>query len=146
MTDRETRTILLVEDNSDDVFFMKRALKAAGIVNPLKVVTTGQAAIDYLSGEGPYADRKEHPLPVLILLDLKLPVKNGHEVLEWLRGNPSLATIVAIILSTSRERIDIERAYQLGVNGYLIKPSSPSQLVESMEAVKRYWLEFNETP
>jgi CheY-like chemotaxis protein len=146
MTDREARTILLVEDNSDDVFFMKRALKAAGIVNPLEVVMTGQAAIDYLSGEGPYADRKAHPLPVLILLDLKLPVKNGHEVLEWLRGNPSLATMVAIILSTSRERVDIERAYQLGVNGYLIKPSSPSQLVESMEAVKRYWLEFNETP
>src|SRR3954466_1946963 len=105
MIDRETRTILLVEDNSDDVFFMKRALKAAGIVNPLEVVMTGQAAIDYLSGEGPYADRKAHPLPVLILLDLKLPVKNGHEVLEWLRGNPSLATMVAIILSTSHERV-----------------------------------------
>jgi CheY-like chemotaxis protein len=146
MSEPGTRTILLVEDNSDDVFFMKRALKAAGIVQPLQVVSTGQTAIEYLAGEGPYGDRKAYPLPALILLDLKLPVKSGHEVLEWLRGQPALAAVVAIILSTSRERADIEQAYQLGVNGYLIKPSSPSQLVEVMAAVKRYWLELNEVP
>jgi CheY-like chemotaxis protein len=145
VSDRDTRTILLVEDNADDVFFMKRALKVAGIVNPVEVATTGQAAIAYLDGEGSFCDRRQFPFPVLVFLDLKLPIKNGHEVLEWIRSHPTISKTVCLILTTSRERVDIEKAYHLGVNGYLIKPSSPAQLVEVIKAVKRYWLDFNET-
>jgi len=136
--------LLLVEDNDDDVFFMKRAIQAAEITNPVQVAPDGQEAIDYLSGVGKYGDREQFPLPALILLDLKMSRRSGLEVLEWLRAQPALRTLVVIILTTSRERSDIERAYQLGANSFLLKPSNTTALTGMMMALKHYWLTYNQ--
>ena len=139
-------TILLVEDNEDDVFFMKRALKNAEISNPLQVVADGQEAIDYLNGTGNFSNRSEYPFPCLVLLDLKLPIKNGHEVLQWIRGQPSCKNLVVIVLTTSREANDVQRAYGFGANAFLVKPSGAPELVEIVKSIKQFWLEHNEFP
>ena len=137
------RAILLVEDNEDDVFLMKRSLKAAGIVNPLYVVDDGQQAVDYLSGAGNYADRDNYPLPALVFLDLKLPLKSGLEVLAWIRQQPEFENLVVLVLTSSNEPSDLKRAYGLGANSYLVKPPTATQLLDLAKAFKWYWLEFN---
>lgn len=101
--------ILLAEDNEDHVFFIRRAFRQAGLLNPLHVVNDGEQAIAYLTGEGKYANREEYPLPCLLLLDLKMPNKNGFQVLEWLRHQPSLAALRVVVLTTSGETKDITR-------------------------------------
>ena len=133
-------TILLVEDNPDDVFFMGRAMKGAELTNPVQVVETGEEAVAYLSGEGEFADRAKFPRPCLILLDLKLPGKTGLEVLEWFRAQEGSANVIVVVLTTSREPRDIAEAYRLGANAYLVKPTSPSQLVTMMKSVKDFWI------
>lgn len=137
-------TILLVEDNEDDVFFMKRAIKSAAIENAVQVVNDGQQAIDYLDGNEKFSDRAIFPLPVLVLLDLKLPHKSGHEVLSWIREQPEFETLVVIVLTTSREVSDIEKAYRLGANAYLVKPPGAPELIEIVSALKQFWLRHNE--
>lgn len=136
-----TRCILLAEDNEDDVFFMQRAAKAAGITHPIHVARHGQAAIDYLAGVDGYGDRQKHPLPFLVFLDLKMPHKSGLEVLEWIRQQPQLQTLLVLILTTSREESDVQRAYRLGVNTFLVKPPNASQLTDLMRLIRSYWLE-----
>jgi CheY-like chemotaxis protein len=136
--------ILLVEDNEDDVFFMKRALQGAQIENPLQVAEDGQEAIDYLEGTGKYEDREQFPLPLMVLLDLKMPRRNGLEVLEWIRSQPQFKTMVVVVLTTSREGSDLERAYQLGANSFLLKPSNVKTLSQMMAALKIYWLTYNQ--
>lgn len=138
------RLILLVEDNEDDVFLMKRALDQAEVRNPLQVVDTGQAAIDYLEGAGPYADRDRFPLPVVVFLDLKLPLKSGHEVLAWMRRQERFETTVVVVLTSSDETSDVTKAYRLGANSYLIKPPSAQDLTDMAKAFKWYWLEYNQ--
>ena len=140
------KTILLVEDNEDDVIFMRRALRTAEVTQPLQVVSDGQEAIDYLSGTGQFADRTQYPLPGMVLLDLKLPRKSGLEVLQWIREHNSLRPLIVIILSTSKENSDISRAYHLGANSYIVKPAAVGQLIELIKAIKGFWLEFNEIP
>src|SRR4051794_28438257 len=107
-------TILLVEDEEDDVFLMKRALREAGIAHPLRVVSDGDQALDYLAGRGAFQDRTQNPLPGVIFLDLKLPYKTGHEVLSWIRLQEELRTLIVIFLPSAEEPTDIKRAYQLG--------------------------------
>lgn len=133
-------TILLVEDNPDDVFFMGRAMKSAEVTNRMEVAETGEEAVAYLRGDGDFGDRGKHPLPCLILLDLKLPGKTGLEVLEWLRGQEDFNSVIVIVLTTSREPRDISEAYRLHANAYLVKPTSPSQLHTMMKAVKEFWI------
>jgi CheY-like chemotaxis protein len=137
------KAILLVEDNEDDAFLMQRALKAAGIANPLFIVEDGQQAIDYLSGTGAFAERSKHPLPAIVLLDLKLPMKGGLEVLEWIRKQPELENVVVVVLTSSSEPSDLKRAYHLGANSYVTKPPTSGQLTDLAKAFKWYWLEFN---
>jgi CheY-like chemotaxis protein len=129
-------TILLVEDNEDDVFLMKRALKSAEIVNPLRVIEDGQKAIDYLQGNGNFADRSAHPLPALIFLDLKLPFVRGLDVLAWLRTDDRFKSIIVVVLTSSEEPSDLSNAYKLGANFYLVKPPTPQQLQELTKAFK----------
>jgi CheY-like chemotaxis protein len=136
------QTLLLVEDNEDDVYLMRRALRDAGINNLLHVVEDGQAALEYLAGEGKFADRQLHPMPALVFLDLNLPLKSGHEVLAWMRRK-QLETVV-IVLTSSAEPEDLRRAYRLGANSYLTKPPTAEQLLELVKAFKWYWLNFNE--
>ena len=137
--------LLLVEDNEDDAFLMKRSLKTAGIEQPLFLVEDGQQAIDYLAGRGPYADRARYPLPAFIFLDLKLPFKSGHEVLAWIRNQPRLTEVIVVVLTSSNQPSDLEEAYRLGANSYVVKPPATEQLVRLALAFKHYWLDFNRT-
>jgi CheY-like chemotaxis protein len=140
-----TRTILLVEDEEGDVFFMRQAMKKAGVLNPLQVASDGQEAIDYFKGTGKFANREEFPLPCLVLLDLKLPRVMGLDVLKWIRQQPAVATIV-VILTSSQEEADIATAYRLGANGYLVKPSDVSQLNDMAKSISDFWLTQNIFP
>jgi CheY-like chemotaxis protein len=135
-----SQTILLVEDNEDDVFLMKRALKHARITNPLQVVMDGQKAIDYLSGKEAFADRAKYPLPFLVFLDLKLPYKHGFEVLKWIREQASLDSVVVVVLTSSAENRDHQKAYALGARSYLIKPPTAEMLHELMASMQSLWL------
>ena len=138
------RALLLVEDNEDDVFLMKRALKGARVVNPLLVVEDGQQAVDYLGGAGKFADRDQYPLPAVVFLDLKLPFISGHDVLAWIRRQRELESLVVIVLTSSNEPSDLNRCYALGANSYVVKPPTPEQLEDLAKAFKWYWLEYNQ--
>lgn len=139
----QNQHILLVDDNEDDVFFMKRALEAASISNPIFVAEDGQKAVDYLAGIAPFTDRIACPLPGLVFLDLKLPRKRGLDVLAWIRERENLRSVVVIVLTSSQEPSDLRQAYRLGANSYLVKPNANERLDALVRAVKDYWLEFN---
>lgn len=141
-----THTILLVEDDPNDVFLMERALRKAKLTNPLHVVEDGEQALAYLEGEGPYEDRAVYPLPVLILLDLKLPRKSGFEVLAWLRQQSGLKRVPVVVLTSSKEPSDVNRAYDLGSNSYLVKPLGLEEMSKLVDALNLYWLILNEKP
>ena|SRR5688572_26533001 len=136
------RTILLVEDNKDDVFLMERALQGARIVNPVVVVETGQEAMDYLAGAGKFADRERYPLPAVVFLDLKLPFVYGHELLAWIRRQKQFESLIVIVLTSSNEASDLSRCYSLGANSYLVKPPTAEQLEALAKAFKWQWLEY----
>ncbi len=136
------KVILLVEDNEDDVFLMKRALKAAGIENPLRLVNDGESAVNYLRGTGSYVDRNEFPFPSF--LDLKLPYLSGLEVLEWRQSQNNLPASVIIVLTSSNEPSDLNKAYRLGASSYVIKPPTAEQLLDIARAFRLYWLTCNE--
>lgn len=142
----ENVTILLVEDDPNDVILVKRAFEKAGIANPIQVVDNGEDAQAYILGLDRFSDRKKYSLPEVILLDLKLPRKSGLEVLAWLKHQPNLKRIPVIVLTSSSERRDIDKAYELGVNSYLIKPVEFDDLLELVKKLKVYWLEMNNRP
>jgi CheY-like chemotaxis protein len=137
---------LVAEDDENDVFFLQRAFQQANIENPLHVVRDGQEAIEYLSGEGKFSDRSLYPLPHLFLLDLKMPRKTGLDVLGWLHEQPELRCLPVLVLSSSAQRTDIERAYELGANGFVVKPASLERRVELAKLIGSFWLGFNEGP
>lgn len=118
------QTILQVEDSEDDVFIMKRVLKKAGVENPVRVAWNGQEAVDYLAAALDPVRREDHPLPYLVLLDLKLPYRDGFEVLEWIRRQPGLDEVKVVMLTGSGETRDRQRALALGARAYLVKPAS----------------------
>jgi CheY-like chemotaxis protein len=136
---------LLVEDDPNDVFLMQRAFRKANLAFALHVARDGQEAIEYLTHQGQFADATRFPVPNLILLDLKMPRKNGFETLAWLRQQPGLKRIVALVFSSSREIADINRAYDLGANSYLVKPGEFKTLVDMAKLLTTYWLEVNQT-
>jgi CheY-like chemotaxis protein len=140
------RTILLVEDDENDVFFFKRAAKLAGMIDPLHVAQDGRQAIDYLKGTGAYANRSEFPLPSLVLLDLKLPHVMGLDVLKWIRAQPQLQTVIVIVFTSSKLAPDIDTAYRLGANSYVAKPATPGRLQAMLVVIRQYWLDLNEPP
>ena len=137
------KTVLLVEDNDDDAWMTKLACERTGIPHSLQIVTDGDVAINYLSGKGAYADRTTHPLPDLVFLDIKLPKRNGHEVLEWLRGEPAFKNLPVVVLTSSAEPKDVSRAYSLGVTSYLRKMSEPAVFGQAVRVILKYWLELN---
>jgi CheY-like chemotaxis protein len=136
-------TILLAEDNEDDVFLMKRALAQAGIRNPVFVLEDGQEAVDYLAGAGAYVERSKFPFPVIMFLDLKMPRKSGLEVLKWVRASENFKALVVVVLTSSEEPADISRAYREGANSYLVKPPTGEELLKLAKSFKFYWLELN---
>lgn len=138
-------TILLVDDNDDDLFALRRALKKAGIANPQQVVTDGQQAIDYLAGAGTFADRAQFPLPFLVFLDLKMPFCSGFEVLGWIREQPDLAAMNVVVLTGSDEMKDHQRACALGARSYVVKPPQPADLRSIMEPLESFWIRPTES-
>src|SRR5690348_14868056 len=135
-------TILLVEDERNDVFLLQYAFEAATITNALQVSEDGQQAIDYLAGTGKYADRARYPMPCLLLLDLKLPIKSGLDVLRWIHEQPQLRRLIVLVLSSSRNRNDVDAAYELGARSYLVKPLTMNARLELARAIKQYWLQL----
>ena len=138
--------LLLVEDEDNDVLLLRRAFVKAGILNPIHAVSSAEGALAYLAGEGVYADRLKYPLPTLVLLDLKLPGKDGFEVLEWIRRHPTLSALRVIVLTSSTRARDSDRAHQLRANSYLIKPVEFDHLVALSSTLGNYWLRMNEAP
>lgn len=139
-------TILLVEDNPKDVFLIQRAFRKSEIMAPLQVVNDGDAAVQYLAGESPYSDRTVHPLPVFVLLDLKLPRRSGAEVLSWIRQQPQLRRLPVVVLTSSREYTDVNSIYDLGANAYIVKPPDFEQLVDILKTLNLHWIIYNEKP
>ncbi len=142
----ETEPILLAEDNEDHILLMRHAFKHSGLRNPLHVVQDGDEAVAYLEGSGKYANRSEYPLPTLLLLDLKMPRRNGFEVLQWIRRHPSLGSLRIVVLTSSEEMKDVNRAYALGANSFLVKPSDFRDFVEMSKSIQNYWLWMSRTP
>ncbi len=137
--------LLLVEDNEDDAFLMTRALQSAGLNSEhLYRAKDGREALDYLLGEGTFADRERPPLPTLIILDLKLPQISGFEVLATVRKNIGLHHPIVIVLSSSKHPTDILKSYELGANSYVAKPSSLDKLSEFASLLRAYWLQWNQ--
>jgi CheY-like chemotaxis protein len=130
--------VLLAEDEETDVFLLQRALASAGMNNPLLVMPNGDAVVSYLK-ECLRPASLEYPFPVLLLLDLKLPRRSGLEVLEWIRSQPALRRLIVIILSASPKQEDVEQAYLLGANSYLVKPLGLAQLTKGIKVFKDYW-------
>jgi len=138
--------ILLAEDNETDALLLKRAFEKAEVDTELTVVRDGQEAVFYLRGENEFADRQEHPFPVLLLLDLKMPLMDGFDVLSWLKGQPGLKRLLVVVLTSSNLQADIDRAYDLGANSYLVKPTGFENLIDLTKRLEAYWLEANQTP
>lgn len=139
-------TILLVEDDENDILLIQRAFRKAKLSNPLQVVRDGEQAVAYLRGDSEFADRSRSPLPIVILLDLKLPRLGGHEVLGWLRAQESLKRIPVVVLTSSKESADVNRAYDLGANSYLVKPVEFDNLIEMVKNIDMYWFVMNQNP
>jgi len=146
VSERNPSEILLIEDDSNDVFLIRRAFGRIDVKLSLRVLEDGEAAIAHLNQLIAEENREEHPLPLLILLDLKLPRRSGLEVLEWLRQQPPVCRIPVVVLTSSRESVDVDRAYDLGANSYLVKPVTFDALSNMIQTIDTYWLKFNQSP
>jgi two-component system response regulator len=139
-------TILLVEDNPDHEALTVRALKKAGLANPVVVAHDGAEALDFLFGKGQYAGRSPAETPQVVLLDLKLPKLDGLEVLERMRADERFQLIPVVVLTSSDEETDLLRSYKLGANSYIRKPVDFSNFIEVTRQLGFYWLLLNEAP
>jgi CheY-like chemotaxis protein len=125
---------------------MKQALHQAGVTNPLRVLSDGGEAIAYMEGRVPFNPPGAWPLPRLVLLDLKLPTRTGLDIITWMKRDPRLKRIPAIMVTSSREAADMEKAYSAGVNSYLVKPTSFRDFVDTMKITANYWINYNASP
>ena len=138
--------VLIAEDSHDDFFLIQRAFRKAEIGAELKWVKDGSEAKAYLLGQGIYSDRQEWPMPVLVIADLKMPLMNGFELLSWVRTRPECRRIPYVVLTSSSQSPDINRAYDMGANSYLVKPGRFEDLLQMSQALKTYWLTLNQSP
>jgi CheY-like chemotaxis protein len=132
--------ILAAEDEETDALLLAMAFKKAGLPNALVIVRDGQEAVDYLAGQPPYADRSRHPLPGLLLLDLKMPRMNGFEVLEWLAARPDFKDLPVVVLSSSAYESDVAKALGMGAREYRVKPHDYKQLTGLLLEVMARWM------
>jgi CheY-like chemotaxis protein len=140
------KSLLLIEDDPNDIALFRRAARKADLTEEILIAEDGEAAVRFLEASAKPLAEQAAGLPWIVLLDLKMPRKSGLEVLQWLRGQPRLRHLPVIIFTSSRERSDIARAYELGANSYLVKPVSFDQLKEMVRVLHHYWLELNESP
>jgi len=136
-------TMLLAEDDPDDVFLFRRALREANFNTRVWVACDGQEAIDYLDRQGAFSEMTGNSCPSLMLLDLGIPYKDGFEVLKWIRQQPELKRLVVVVFSSVEKIEDINRAYDLGANSYLVKPATFTGLVDLVMSLHKYWLGSN---
>jgi CheY-like chemotaxis protein len=132
-------TILIAEDSEDDAFFLERAFRKIGLKNPLQILTDGALVMDYLKAESQFTDRSEYPFPSVLFLDIKMPKVSGFEVLQWLKDHEHCRIIPIIAFSSSELPEDIERAYQLGANAYLVKPNKAEELEATLRSTYDFW-------
>ena len=133
--------ILLAEDDKNDIFLMRRAFDSAGFLNPLYVVHNGQEVVDYLEGAGQFSRREKYPVPGLLLLDLKMPLMDGFDVLAWLRGHAQFEMLPVVVLTASKLEEDIHKSRELGVYDYRVKPHAFDDLVRLLDDVRKCWLD-----
>jgi len=139
--------VLLVEDDISDFRLIQRAFAKIRPNVPMIRLSHGDEAVAYLAGDAPYENRSLHPFPCVILLDIKLPRRSGFEVLEWIRSQDStLKRVPIIMLTSSNHHVDVNKAYELGVNSYLVKPSNNSELEQLVSTFRAYWVELNQGP
>ena len=139
-------TILLAEDNNDDVFFIQRAFEKARVANPLRRVRNGEEAIEYLQGNGIYSDREQYPYPCFLLLDLKMPKVDGFEVLEWIQTHPEHKDLPIVVLTSEKEDPLVRKAYDLGATALFKKTPNFEDMVKLVEGLHSYWLITNVPP
>lgn len=132
--------ILLAEDDANDVFFLRRAFQKAEIGCKIVDLPNGQLVLDYLNGVSPFNNRSQYPLPQLLLLDLKMPLMSGFEVLEWLQRHPEIGELPALVLSSSAHQEDVAKARALGARDYHVKPSDQHQLIQLARELQSKWL------
>jgi CheY-like chemotaxis protein len=139
-------TILIADDDPDDRMLTKDAFAENMLLNELHFVEDGEELMDYLKRRNKYTDKEKYPLPGLILLDLNMPRKDGREALREIKSDPALRRIPVIVLTTSKAEEDILRSYDLGVNCFITKPVTFTDLVEVTKTIGKYWLEIVELP
>ena len=131
---------MIVEDREDDILLMRKAFDRASLTSPIQIVRSGEEALAYLSGEGKYANRAEYPLPAVILLDLKMPGMDGFEVLAWIRKQDGIRGLPVVVLTSSSEMRDVNRAYALGANSFFVKELDFQQAVDLSQILRQYWI------
>ena len=140
-------TILHIEDDPNDVLLIERAFRSAELTVGLRTVCDAEQTSHYLLGTGEYADRQKYPFPALLLLDLKLPRKSGLEIISWVRTQqPPLRRLPVVVLTSSNQPKDVNRAYEAGANSYVIKPSGFDELTTLVKVLTSYWLVHTEKP
>ena len=140
------KLILLADDSPDDLASVQLALKAADIGNPVLMLEDGSKVLAYLKGEGEYANRELHPLPKILLLDLNMPGIDGFDVLEWLNAESTLRNILVIVISGHSGLREVNQAYALGANSFLLKPADPLEIRNLVKAFPEYWMLGGEPP
>jgi CheY-like chemotaxis protein len=142
----EQALILIADDSDDDILVIRRAFEKAYVLNPLYAVKSGEEVISYLRGEGRYSNRDEYPLPDLLLLDLKMPGLDGFEVLRWIRQQQTLSAMRVVVLTASDHIRDVNQAYQLGANSFMVKPGDFENYVAVGKTLATYWLRQSKAP
>ena len=145
MSGTPLKAILVVDDSEDDVHMLRRSAKMIGLTNAILHVASVEDAICYFKGEGRFSNRDEYPMPSLVLLDLKFNVRNGLDVLTYIRSQPGLFGVIVIAMSSTEDPAIIRRAYELGANSFLLKPFSNDALDDMLKALHHYWLTLNRT-
>lgn len=140
MGPNEKLIVLIADDDPDDVLLLKQAFQRNGLSMPVHHCLNGAEAMEYLKGEGPFADRVQFPFPRVLITDLKMPKCSGFELLQWLSEHPQCSVIPTVVLSGSAEESDVKRAFELGASSYFQKPSSFDDLVSLVKLANDYWL------
>ncbi|HMJ66414.1 MAG TPA: response regulator [Candidatus Binatia bacterium] len=140
LSSQTSDAVLLAEDSDDDILLFQRAYSSAGVHSPLHIVRDGEEAIRYLKGRGKFTDRTLYPVPRLLVVDLKMPRRNGFDVIQWVRRESDLKALHIIVLTTSGDLSDVKRAYETGANSFVTKSLDLQEFVQQLKDVKSHWL------